>query len=462
MVEDYCYGAKPDSFDYTDLKKRYSYYKVPSTQSLPVDLRGYVDQVYDQGKLNSCTANAVCSVLAMDLKKQGYAGFNPSRLFLFYNTREMSYYSFSSEYSIRDTLKAMSRHGVCNEHSWPYSDSFYRHRDKPPKSCFKAAKANTLYKYKRLEQDIGQLRACLSKKCPFVFGFKVYKTFAKRMRKCGCMPMQTKDDRSYSFSSKGQALVAVGFDDKKECVTVLNSWGKDWGDDGYFYMPYDVITDKDMCFDFWKLTFSHSDMSAYKSASLDLVPLPVPSLPTAHSYLSYSLTGSSGALSGNRLSITAEPAKTLPEMCEQTGASAETFTSAPTPFTFLPLPNLFSGPLPNLLSGPLPNLFSGPLPNLLSGPLPNLFNGPLPNLLSGVTAETIEPTVAEMSSSEPTEGTEPVVAETLPTVAEVSVAEISVPTPMETAVEEDVGTHQTLHCNITLQEFNEFYTVGHA
>ena len=53
------------------------------------------------------------------------------------------------------------------------------------------------------------------------------------------------------------AVMAVGYDDKNRQVTVLNSWGEDWGDEGYFYMPYDFITDSDVCFDFWKISFAN-------------------------------------------------------------------------------------------------------------------------------------------------------------------------------------------------------------
>ena len=51
----------------------------------------------------------------------------------------------------------------------------------------------------------------------------------------------------------GHAVLAVGYDDSKQVFIVRNSWGKEWGDNGYFYMPYAFITDKNMCSDFWSI-----------------------------------------------------------------------------------------------------------------------------------------------------------------------------------------------------------------
>ena len=39
------------------------------------------------------------------------------------------------------------------------------------------------------------------------------------------------------------AVVAVGYDDKRQCIIVLNSWGSIWGNGGYFFMPYNFIKD---------------------------------------------------------------------------------------------------------------------------------------------------------------------------------------------------------------------------
>lgn len=39
-------------------------------------------------------------------------------------------------------------------------------------------------------------------------------------------------------SSGGHALVVVGYDDRKEAFRSMNSWGKNWGDDGYIWVKY--------------------------------------------------------------------------------------------------------------------------------------------------------------------------------------------------------------------------------
>ena len=51
------YGAKHDTPDYRDQKKRYSQAQIPSNRYSPnADLRQYVVQIYDQGQLGSCMA----------------------------------------------------------------------------------------------------------------------------------------------------------------------------------------------------------------------------------------------------------------------------------------------------------------------------------------------------------------------------------------------------------------------
>jgi C1A family cysteine protease len=51
----------------------------------------------------------------------------------------------------------------------------------------------------------------------------------------------------------GHAVLAVGYDLKKKMVLIKNSWGDNWGQDGYFWMPFKVIQNRNMSDDFWTI-----------------------------------------------------------------------------------------------------------------------------------------------------------------------------------------------------------------
>ena len=51
----------------------------------------------------------------------------------------------------------------------------------------------------------------------------------------------------------GHAVLAVGYDDKGECLIVRNSWGENWGQKGYFQMPYGYVVGKKLAQDFWTI-----------------------------------------------------------------------------------------------------------------------------------------------------------------------------------------------------------------
>ena len=49
----------------------------------------------------------------------------------------------------------------------------------------------------------------------------------------------------------GHAVLLVGYDKDTEVYIARNSWGPNWGDSGYFYMPFQVIQNNGMSSDFW-------------------------------------------------------------------------------------------------------------------------------------------------------------------------------------------------------------------
>ena len=92
------------------------------------------------------------------------------------------------------------------------------------------------------------MKNCLLSGLPVVFGFGVYESFeSEEVAKTGIMPIPNKNEKLLG----GHAVMAVGYDDEKEHFIIRNSWGLEWGDRGYFYMPYTFIINQKMCSDFW-------------------------------------------------------------------------------------------------------------------------------------------------------------------------------------------------------------------
>lgn len=212
-----------------------------------VDLRSG-PPISDQGDLNSCTANAAASAFRFNLMKQGAPFFDPSRLFIYYNTRmEEGSLPFDGGASLRSTLKTMKNIGCCSETDWPYSITAFA--KKPADTLYTAALEHQLLQYSRLAQpSVNQLQACLAEGYPFVFGFTVKDSFLN-IGPDGMMPVPASNEGTHG----GHAVMAIGYNNDNSTFIIQNSRGPNWGDKGYFYMPYAFITDIWSTRDFWTI-----------------------------------------------------------------------------------------------------------------------------------------------------------------------------------------------------------------
>jgi C1A family cysteine protease len=248
-------GYLPDLPDSRDF--RYHDLLHDPTAPLPakVDLRPLCPSIYTQGALNSCSANAIAALLEIERTKAGLIEFLPSRLFIYYNERSMEGSpGLDNGARIRDGIKSIAGQGVCHEEDWPYDLS--RFDEQPPDFCYDEAIMYRVLRYYRLDKNNpNELKHCLAAGYAFVFGFQVYKTWGWFKPSDGLVPTPTGHETDQDCMG-GHAVCAVGYDDARRLFIIRNSWGPQYGDQGYYYMSYDYVCGP-WAKDFWTIRVEH-------------------------------------------------------------------------------------------------------------------------------------------------------------------------------------------------------------
>lgn len=210
-----------------------------------VDLREYMSPVEDQGMLGSCTGNAIVGSLEYLENKQKLTFVDLSRLFIYYNERVVEgSVNEDSGAIIRDGIKSLVDNGVCLEKKCSYNIA--RFTKKPSKTAYKDALTRKITTYASVGQSAEEIRTVLASGYPIVFGFEVFKAFEDDIvTTTGIVPMPS------GPSIGGHAVLLVGYDDRTNRFLVRNSWGANWGQKGYFTMPYNYVLDNKYADDFW-------------------------------------------------------------------------------------------------------------------------------------------------------------------------------------------------------------------
>lgn len=256
------FGWTPDIPDHRD----HIYAAIPAIlKKLPpkVDLRSKMPPVYDQGRIGSCTANAIAGAIQFDRRKgKQNPDFVPSRLFIYYNERAIEgSIATDSGAQIRDGIKQVVKLGVPPETLWPYDDTpavsdggpwpaGAKPAQKPSPTAYSTASKYQAVSYQRLPRTLNSFRGVLAEGYPFVFGFSVYESlYGANGKPLITVPLPGPKDQLLG----GHAVLAVGYDDAKQVFIVRNSWGKTNQDKGYFYLPYTYLTQEGLSDDFWTI-----------------------------------------------------------------------------------------------------------------------------------------------------------------------------------------------------------------
>jgi len=280
--EDYQVGASKDSSESVEFKSG-KQTSAPSTLDSKVDLSEKFPKPRDQGKVPSCVAFATAYALKsyQEGLEEQWALDNNEHLF----SPAFIHYELikgKQEFTIDSALNIMTEKGVPTWDIMPYdvnnydlsTDSFGECKEKTcspnsdqrrDASQYRAQKTqelgiikisdfaktplldnkdkNNVTESKKLIDDIknalaGELNGYEDKQMPIVAGILAYDSLVTLQ---GCHSVYNTATGNY----KGRhAVVIVGYDDSKYggAFKVMNSWGTKWGNDGYFWLPYQFAT----------------------------------------------------------------------------------------------------------------------------------------------------------------------------------------------------------------------------
>lgn len=264
-------GACRDDGDDGDIDKR-PFRATLASSRLPerVDLRPWMTPVEEQGSIGSCTANALVAALEYLVFRERGQHVDLSRLFVYFNQRLWDdRVREDTGASLVSGIRVLSRVGVPREASWPYQKDLFAVQ--PPEPVFREASQHRAVDWWSVPVDGDAMRGCLAAGFPVAFGTRVTESFVKTPPSGMCgMPAGADDPRHGRH-----ALLLVGYDDARRVFVVKNSWGDDWGDRGYVYMPYDYVLDPRLTQSGWAIRLTTRDaFDPHQAPAVNAVAVP--------------------------------------------------------------------------------------------------------------------------------------------------------------------------------------------
>jgi C1A family cysteine protease len=220
-----------------------------------VDWREYFGPVYDQQDLPTSSAQACAGLLAYFQRRATGEVFEPSRMFLNRACRRLQGILGGGGPTLRTTWKVVAGFGVPSEECWPYDPD--KAGAEPDAFVYMAARKFPSFRYVRLDRRgragnriLPAAITLLAAGFPSVFGFPVYS--------CVTGDAEIRLPTIFDRFRGGQSAVAVGYDDElrlaagKGALLIRTSWGPDWGDQGYGWLPYAYVREG-LAVDLWTI-----------------------------------------------------------------------------------------------------------------------------------------------------------------------------------------------------------------
>jgi hypothetical protein len=199
-----------------------------------VDFKPDTESVDDQKSWGSCVAHAGQTALEIAFSR-ARTPIDLSRAYLYHWVQKYAGTLGTKDGGYPVHLGAIiENNGCCLEVDWPYDKA----GTIPPESI--RAMGQSIFpanstKYTRL-RTVEQIKRALCMGKPVVFGMVTHQSFS---RLSGPWTAHAWDITAPQTG--GHAVCCIGYDDQAKRLLCENSWGSQWGDGGFFGMPYAFV-----------------------------------------------------------------------------------------------------------------------------------------------------------------------------------------------------------------------------
>lgn len=221
-------------------------YEVAAETTKSVDLREGCSPISNQGMSNACVGFASVDGLAEYLaRKNGHPqDFAPRFI---WNLARKNDHTLDQNIGTwpHTALKLMDNIGLVQETDFPFPTAQEQSDETvfmkmvaevPSNDLIEKAKKNRLITGYKSVASVSAMKKSVADGMPVVFAIAVFNSISET-KADGVIPMPRENEEMVG----GHAILCVGYNDAKRQFIVRNSWGSDWGDHGYGYLPYDYV-----------------------------------------------------------------------------------------------------------------------------------------------------------------------------------------------------------------------------